>query len=48
MAHRKKQQNHKTHVRNKKKLSCFFFYLNVKIRLDKFVVTPEGEEPDNI
>lgn len=48
MAHRKKQQNHKTHVRNKKKTILLFFSLNVKIRLDKFVVTPEGEELDNI
>lgn len=48
MAHRKKQQNHKTHVRNKKNYPAFLKNLNVKIRLDKFVVTPEGEEPDNI
>lgn len=31
-----------------KKTTLLFFSLNVKIRLDKFVVTPEGEELDNI
>lgn len=32
----------------KKNYPAFFFYLNVKIRLDKFVVTPQGEELDDI